>query len=136
MKNNKGFTLVELICVVVILSLITTIAIVSITKRRKQATLEEKNTLRQTIISGFETYRINNNVLKDTEINIKELDFSTNLSFNGNFCKDKENNNNKIKYVIKGDKDNNNSLEEEFCVKYYCNEVLILDDYSSNSYCE
>ena len=93
MKNKKGFTLIELLSVIVILGLISSIALISVTKRKKEANDKEKIILRQNIISGFEIYRLDNAVSKGKKISIKDLLFEDGLSYNNKRCTDLEENN-------------------------------------------
>ena len=143
--NKKGFTLVELLAVIVILSLIVSIASISITRTKKYANEKEKVALKQTILSAFENYRIDNFVAKSDEVPISNFKFASKLSFNNKECKY---GNSTIRYVIKKDKlaaissvkditaeevaalnrKLANSEEEVFCLQLSCNGTLIIDD--------
>ena len=57
MKNNKkGFTLIELIAVIVVLSLITTLAVVSVASIRNKVNERHYNSLVKTIESAAQSY--------------------------------------------------------------------------------
>lgn len=147
--NKKGFTLVELLAVIVILSLIVSIAAISITKTRNTANEKEKIALKQTIISAFENYRINNS--NQTEVNVSQLKFTTDLGYNNKKCN--TGSQSKIKYIIKSNKTNNinntegidssekqsiiskisNSQEEVFCLQLYCDNTLVINDAGDSS---
>lgn len=58
--NKKGFTFVELLAVIVILSIITTLTVVSYRNYTKQAKERELVALRETIESAFNNYRTKN----------------------------------------------------------------------------
>ena len=137
MKNNKGFTIVELMVVVAILGLLGTIAVISVTRYRDNAIEKEKISLRQNVISTFNMYRIDNGIGVDTEVEINSFDATFN--FNGEKCNAIEG---KIKAVEEGettDKNGNSiySKKEIYCVQMKCNneENYIIDDYSTNSLC-
>lgn len=128
MKNKKGFTLIELLSVIVILGLISSIALISVTKRKKEANDKEKIILRQNIISGFEIYRLDNAVSKGKKISIKDLLFEDGLSYNNKRCTDlEESNDNKVWYTTKSD-----SKEEYFCIVFLCNGETVIDDRNKN----
>ncbi len=55
--NKKGFTFVELLAVIVILSIITTLTVVSYRSYTKQAKEKELVAVRETIESAFNNYR-------------------------------------------------------------------------------
>lgn len=131
--NKKGFTLIELLAVIAILAILVTIATVSLSASRNKSKNNEKDIIRQTIISSLETYRIDNSLDDNTTILISNLSSSFNFSYDGNKCSYGESS---IKYVIKKNFDNSSSEEEVFCVKFYCNDELIINNYEDNStYC-
>lgn len=143
MKNNKGFTLVELMVVVAILGLLSAIAVISVTRYRENATEKEKISLRQNVISTFGIYRIDNGIGIDTEVNINEFDAIFN--FNGERCTDIVGT---IKAIEEGivkdeycnivkDKNGNPTISkrEVYCVEMTCNGIKVINDYETNCYC-
>lgn len=74
--NKKGFTFVELLAVIVILSIITTLTVVSYRSYTKQAKEKELVAVRKTIESAYNNYRTKNlyngGTVKDT-ITLSEL---------------------------------------------------------------
>lgn len=68
--NKKGFTFVELLAVIVILSIITTLTVVSYRSYTKQAKEKELVAVRKTIESAYNNYRTKNlyngGTVKDT----------------------------------------------------------------------
>ncbi len=74
--NKKGFTFVELLAVIVILSIITTLTVVSYRSYTKQAKEKELVAVRETIESAYNNYRTKNlyngGTVKDT-ITLSEL---------------------------------------------------------------
>lgn len=157
MKNNKAFTIVELIAVVLILGILSSIAVMSVSRIRHQANTKEIESLRSSIIDAFNDYRIDNSVSKNKNINISNLEFDKGLTFNNNKCT--LDNEDTIKYIVKGDyystvNDNDRlkygvcmtetkvngtktetkctetpSKAEGFCIKLVCNGVTVIDDY-------
>lgn len=124
MKNSKGFTLVELLAVIVILGLLSSVAVVSIVKNKNSAIEKEKIALRQNVISTYNIYRIDNGSTLNKEVEIK--DFNAIFTFNGEKC---ETVSGTIKFVYESDV----IKQEVYCVKMFCNGEFIIDDYSSNS---
>ena len=125
-KNNKGFTLVELIAVIVILALLSTIAVVSVTRYKQRAIENEKVTLRQNVISTFGIYRIDNGTYVNTPVPIDN--FNATFTFNGEKCETIDGD---IKYVY----ESSNSKKEIYCVRLICNGEEIINDYLTNSLC-
>ena len=127
MKNNKGFTIVELMVVIAILGLLGTIAAISFTRYKENAIEKEKVTLRQNIISSFGMYRIDNGIgVGDPETDLILLDGIFN--FNGKKCDG-------LSGTIKVVQESTTSKKEIYCVQMKCNneEPFIIDDYSENS---
>ncbi len=132
--NKLGFTIIELLAVITILGLLSSVVVLSINKNRESSRKKEVIALKQAIIAGYNNYRIDHTVNKDIEFPIDNLRFTPNLSYGNNYCSN--NVNNTIKYVIKGDIDSSDSLEEVYCISFTCNEIPVIDDYTENStYC-
>lgn len=158
--KNKGFTLIEVLAVVSLLAILITVATVSILRYRKDVNEKEKTTLRSTIKSSFDTYRIQGNVLKGSKVSLNTLKFDNKLSFNGKKCSSSDLEQSYIFYRIKGDygecmqdttveeddaivscklDENGNEIpskEEEYCLYLIChNEEVINDKSDENSVC-
>lgn len=162
MKNKKGFTIVELIAVVMILGMISSIAIISVSRIRKRANDQEIESLRSSIVDSFNNYRMKESVKKGETVKIDELKFDKELSYNNNICTLDENDT--IKYIVKGDyydKITNDSERlkygvcmtdttvdgtqintectsepskaEAFCIKLSCNGTIVINDYEDTS---
>ncbi len=155
MKNKKGFTIIELLAVVVVLALLSTVVGMSISRNRIDARNKERNILRATLIDEFNNYRIVNS---DKYLNNKLYYTYTNdnnkvylakkISFNKNTCNNIGNS--YITYFKKKDrlssidKINDDSITEEmktklkeklefsneevYCVYFYCEGELVIDD--------
>jgi len=134
MKNNKGFTLVELMVVVAILGLLSAIAVISVTRYRENATEKEKVSLRQNVISTFGMFRIDNGIGIDTTVEISEFDAIFN--FNGERCTEIDGTIKAIEEGMvettdeKGNKVSIYSHREVYCVEMTCNGIKVIDDYS------
>lgn len=123
MKNNKGFTLVELIAVIVLLALLSTIAVVSVNRYKTRSIENERISLRQSVISTFGIYRIDHGTDVDTLINISDLEGT--FTFNGEKCETIGGN---IKYVY----ESASSQKEIYCVRLICNNEEVINDYLTN----
>ena len=62
MKNKKGFTLIEVLAVIVLLGILVSVATVGVSKYRKDVDEKERYSIRQTIKAAFTNYRIMNDV--------------------------------------------------------------------------
>lgn len=123
MKNKKGFTIVELMAVIVLLGLLSTIAVMSITRYKQSAIEKEKVSLRQNIISSFGMYRIDKGTSVNEKVELNEFDAS--FSFNGERC-------NPVGGDIKFIYESATSKKEIYCVKMYCNGIEVINDYEPN----
>lgn len=133
--NKKGFTLVELIAVVVILGLISTITFASLSVQKNNVNKKEITSLRSSVISAFQIYRTNNNVKDEENIAISNLKFTGKLYYDKKEC---DLDNSYVKYVIRGNIDkSSDSKEEIFCVKLKCGDKYIINDQgdSDNIFC-
>lgn len=133
--NKKGFTLVELIAVIVVIGLLATITFASVTRYRKQFNEKEVKALRQSMVGSFQNYRVYHTVLKNIEVDVNNLEFDQSLSYNEKRCNPAVGS---VKYVVRGEKDTTDpdSLEEIFCVQFTCNGELLIDDRTTNpTYC-
>jgi len=156
-RDNKGFTLIEVLAVVSLLAILITVATVSILRYRKDVNEKELTTLRSTIKSSFENYRFRHSVSsgKDNKVslNLSNLGLINRISYNNVKFKDDDLNKSFIYYVVKDwekvkkttvievgdgsqcDRDENNNpiLSED---KRYCFHTEILDDASQEEvYC-
>lgn len=127
--KKKGFTLVEMLAVIVILGILSGVAIIGVTRYLKQANEDEVNIMRSTIVSSFQNYRVKNTVAKDEKVLIDNLSFTKKLNYSSNICE--SNSNNTIYYSTK-----EGSLEEYYCVKMICNGETIIDDTKTNALCK
>lgn len=124
-KNRKGFTLVELLAVIVIISILVGLVVTSVSRYKSKAEEKEKQTLRQNIISIFNNYRIemleNGEIVKQkTDYEISNMDSDAIINYNGKKCKF---DGSKIFYTKKKP-----SNEEVYCILFTCNGVKIIDD--------
>lgn len=129
--NKKGFTLIEVMAVIIIISILLSLAGISYLKIRREADDKEKISLRQSVISSFDMYRINNGVSVNTNIYLKNLNSS--FTYAGKMCN--VGNSSTIKVVKK----TTGSKQETYCLKLYCNDNLVIDDYSDDeqkAYCK
>lgn len=156
-NNNKGFTLIEVLVVVALLAIIATIATVSILKYRDDVKEKEKITVRSTLKSSFDSYRIKNNANKQQKVYLSQLNLESKLSYNGNKCSHTDLSESYIFYIVEGDKgvcmkdttveeddaitsclkDGSGnpipSKEEEYCVYFKCSGQEIINDIRDTS---
>jgi len=144
MKNKKGFTLVEVLAVITLLGLLSSIAIVSISRYRLKALEDEKKSLRGSIVSAFNNYRITQSVNKayrdenthtlvteadgsvKNNVALSSLTFDKPLKYDGKLCNLSES---YAYYVVQGDLDSSlPSKAEETCVYLKCDGKVIVDD--------
>lgn len=128
--NKKGFTLIEVMAVIIIISILLSLAGISYLKIRNEADDKEKISLRQSVISSFDMYRINNGVSVNENIYLKNL--NANFTYAGKMCN--VGNLSTIKVVKK-----TGSKQETYCLKLYCNDNLVIDDYNDTKqkvYCK
>lgn len=124
-KNRKGFTLTELLAVIVIISILVGIVVTSVSRYKNKAEEKEKQTLRQNIISIFNNYRIERleegEVIKqDVTYKISNMDSDAIINYNGKNCNFDTSH---IFYTKKG-----SSNEEVYCILFTCNGKIIIDD--------
>lgn len=126
--GKKGFTLVELLAVIVMLSILSGVAIVGVTKYLHNANEDETKIMHSTIVSSFLNYRVKNSVLENQKVLIDNLKFTNKLSYSSNVCEN--NSENTIYYRLK-----EGSKEEYYCIKMICNGTVIIDDAETNALC-
>ena len=160
MKNKKGFTIIELLAVVVVLALLSTVVGMSISRYRIDAKNKERNILRATLIDEFNNYRVansdkylNNTIKYSYNNDSDKVYLAKKISFNKNTCNNIENSYityfNKKDRLSSIDKISDDSITEEmktklkeklkssneevYCVYFYCEGELVIDD-SDNVY--
>ena len=74
--KNKGFTIMELMAVIVILGILSTLAVVGVTKYRQTVKEKELVNLHSTIESAYDKYR-SNTIMSGGSV-YKEIDFNNN----------------------------------------------------------
>lgn len=124
-KNRKGFTLVELLAVIVIISILVGLVVSSVSRYKNKAEEKEKKILRQNIISIFNNYRMEmleeGKVIKqDVNYEISNMDSDAIINYNGKKCTF---GNSYIFYTKK-----KSSNEEVYCILFTCNGEIIIDD--------
>ena len=131
-KNRKGFTLVELLAVIVIISILVGLVVSSVSRYKNKAEEKEKKILRQNIISIFNNYRIEmleeGKVIKQkVNYKISDMDSDAIINYNGKKCTF---GNSYIFYTKK-----KSSNEEVYCILFTCNGEIIIDD-TENTDCK
>lgn len=107
--KNKGFTIVELMAIIVILGILSTIAIVGVSRYRKEVRDKELIQLHSTIEAAYDTYRQGQmgKYAKDIKINSTSSaaynSYFEELSFNGQRLSLKDINGSEFHLKIKGD---------------------------------
>lgn len=128
MKKN-GFTLAEMIATITILSILSTVAVVSVTKYLKDTNKKEEKILRTTILSAFQNYRIHETIKEGQKVLIDDLQFTNPLSYSRHTCA--TNTNNVISYYVK-----TGVKEEGYCIRFTCNGKEIMNDFNTNTLCK
>ena len=127
-KNRKGFTLVELLAVIVIISILVGLVVSSVSRYKNKAEEKEKKILRQNIISIFNNYRME--MLEEGKVikpgvkykyKISNMDSDAIINYNGKKCNDIGTSH--IFYTKK-----KSSNEEVYCILFTCNGEIIIDD--------
>ena len=128
MKNKKGFTIIELLAVVVVLALLSTVVGMSISRNRIDARNKERNILRATLIDEFNNYRIANsdkylnNTIENSYITyFKKKDRLSSIDKISDDSVTEE-----MKTKLKEKLESSN--EEVYCVYFYCEGELVIDD--------
>lgn len=126
-NKEKGFTLVELLAVIVIISILVGLVVSSVSRYKNKAEEKEKKTLRQNIISIFNNYRIEmleeGKVIKQKDTyEISNMDSDAVINYNGKKC---DFGTSHISYTKKA-----SSNEEVYCILFTCNGEIIIDDKS------
>lgn len=108
--KNKGFTIVELMAIIVILGILSTIAIVGVSRYRKEVRDKELIQLHSTIEAAYDTYRqgqMGTQYKKDITIKSTSSEaynsYFEELSFNGQRLSLKDINGSEFNLKIKGD---------------------------------
>ena len=127
-KNRKGFTLVELLAVIVIISILVGLVVSSVSRYKNKAEEKEKKILRQNIISIFNNYRIEmleeGKVIKQkVTYKISNMDSDAIINYNGKKCNFNPSDTSDIFYIKKEP-----SNEEVYCILFTCNGEIIIDD--------
>lgn len=128
--KNKGFTIMELMAVIVILGILTTLAAVGVTKYRQTVKEKELVNLHSTIEAAYDNYRssiIMSGGSASKEINFSTLDDNTfnkyfaDFTYNGNHLTQSDLSKSVFSLKIKGDllnkSDYTNKKTEENFVK-------------------
>lgn len=107
--KNKGFTIVELMAIIVILGILSTIAIVGVSRYRKEVRDKELIQLHSTIEAAYDTYRQGQMGKYEKDITISSTSseaynsYFEELSFNGQRLSLKDINGSVFNLKIKGD---------------------------------
>ena len=107
--KNKGFTIVELMAIIVILGILSTIAIVGVSRYRKEVRDKELIQLHSTIEAAYDTYRqgqmgkYEKNITISNDNNKAYNSYFEELSFNGQRLSLKDINGSEFNLKIKGD---------------------------------
>lgn len=118
--KNKGFTIVELMAVIVILGILSTIAIVGVSKYRKEVRDKELIQLHSTIETAYDTYRqgqmgmqYEKDIIINSNSNKAYNSYFEELSFNGQRLSLKDINGSEFSLKIKGDLLDNSTYKNE-----------------------
>ena len=120
--KNKGFTIVELLAVIVILGLLSTIALVSVSRYRKDARDMDLTELHSSIEATYDKYRQdmimkgqvpNTKIVFDENMKEEEQSYFGEFTFDGKRLTQEELKGSTITLVKKGDLLGNNSYKNQ-----------------------
>ena len=133
MKNKKGFTLIEVLAVIVLLGILVSVATVGVSKYRKDVDEKERYSIRQTIKAAFTNYRIMNDVSPEEHkgedalgneeeiMKLLKFDGGNTLKYGGDKCEISTDS--KVLYLINGDYYNDLRFTDDEKVKYKVCEI-------------
>jgi len=98
--NNKGFTLIELVVVLMIMSLIASIALPNVVKIQNNARIQVDRANRQTLLNAAKIYYIDNTITLDKKWDKSSDDWKEYLDTWPEYPLDKE-----IEYTVEIKKD-------------------------------
>ena len=133
MNNKKGFTLIEVLAVIVLLGILVSVATVGVSKYRKDVDEKEVYSIKQTIKAAFTNYRILEEVNakewlnKDNKNIIQQLRFDggNTLKYSGETCN--IDNSSKVLYLVNGDYLKNSDADESFNIAFKTCEFFVED---------
>ena len=140
--KNKGFTLVEVVMVIVLIGIAGLVSILAINNYMQRSYDEQLKIIRNTIASAATNYRVSHNMAFYQKMNISELNSSETyldpISYRkGVICPiDSTSGTIELRGQTGYELDRKN---ESYCIKFFCNGEVIIDDYTdvdSPNYCD
>ena len=134
--NKKGFTLVEVVTVIVIIAVIGLVSVVAINKYIQQSYDKQTKIIRNTIVSAANNYRISHNMTVGTAIPLSNLNsqevYLEAINYQKGITCPIDSTAGTI-MLIGSTGYELNKVNENYCIRFYCNSELIIDDYASDS---
>lgn len=129
MKSKKGFTLIEVLAVLVILSILITFSVVSVSKIKKRQEIENRINVIRSILTAARAYEADNPDKREVEIQTlldeNYVDFDT-KKYSDLLMFDSENR--KIIWSNKYYDNNNNNFEESNKLSFVFDKAILFDD--------
>jgi len=135
MKKN-GFTLVEVVMTMVLIGIAGLVSILAINRYMQQSYNEQIKIIRKTIESATDNYRISNNMRPSYKMPLSELKgnevYLDNINYRKGVVCAIDSSAGTVELVGRTGHELS-TKNESYCIKFYCNGELIIDDYSQDS---
>ena len=134
--NRKGFTLIEVVTVIVIIGIVGLVSIMAINSYIQQGYEKQTKIIRNTIVAAADNYRISHNMSIGMAIPLSNLNaqevYLDPINYRKGIVCPIDSTAGTI-MLIGSTGHELNTVNESYCIRFYCNSELIIDDYASDS---